>query len=72
MTMVRRSDRIDAPNASAAGDRPHPAEVIAAALKVDDAVLELFTDYQALGPVDREAVRKFARALARPKYPKTR
>jgi hypothetical protein len=45
-----------------------PEEAVAKALQVDDAIIELITDYQALSAVDRAAVRKLARALARPKH----
>jgi hypothetical protein len=47
-------------------------EVVARRCKVDDGIIELITDYQALSQVDRDAVRKLARALARPKHLRTR
>jgi hypothetical protein len=48
------------------------AQAVAEALRVDDAIIELISDYQALSAVDRSAVRKLARALARPKHLRTR
>jgi hypothetical protein len=47
-------------------------ESVARALRVDDGIIELITDYQALSAVDRHAVRKLARALARPKHRRPR